>query len=87
MNQKQLDAIETIEKNHYEISMRSMSDAELYLVALEKRKNGNGTIKAYAAQRELERRNAPYRLRGYRNGSSKRYAYNEDYMPFESDNR
>ena len=63
------------------------TDEQLYAIALEKRKNGNGTVKAYAAQRELERRNAPYRLRGYRNGSSKRYSYNEDYMGFEADNR
>lgn len=76
-----------IAMNHYDYDMRFMEDNELYLLALEKRKNGNGTIRAYAAQRELERRNAPYRLRGYRNGSSKRYAYNEDYMGFEEDNR
>ena len=73
--------------NHYDHDMRFKTDEELYLMALEKRKNGNGTSRAYAAQRELARRHAPYRLRGYRNGSSKRYSYNDDYMGFETDNR
>lgn len=87
MDNEQFKADDLIAKCHYDHDMRFKSDEELYLLALEKRKNGNGTTKAYAAQRELERRNAPYRLRGYRNGSSKRYAYNEDYMGFETDNR
>lgn len=87
MTEDQRKADDLIAMNHYDHDMRVMSDDELYLIALEKRKNGNGTTRAYAAQRELERRNAPYRMRGYRNGSSKRYAYNEDYMGFEEDNR
>lgn len=87
MTEDQLKTVDLIAMNHYDHDMRFKTDEELYLMALEKRKNGNGTVKAYAAQRELERRNAPYRLRGYRNGSSKRYSYNEDYMGFESDNR
>ena len=71
----------------YKDEMRDMEDEQLYALALEKQRNGNGTSRAYAAQHELERRNAPYRIHGYRNGSSKRYSYNEDYMGFESDNR
>ena len=71
----------------YKDETRDMKDEQLYALALEKQKNGNGTARAYAAQRELERRNAPYRIRGYRNGSSKRYSHNDDYMVFETDNR
>lgn len=71
----------------YKDETRDMEDEQLYALALEKQKNGNGTPRAYAAQRELARRHAPYRLRGYRNGSSKRYSYNDDYMGFETDNR
>lgn len=61
--------------------MQFKTNEELYLIALEKRKNKNGTSRAYAAQRELARRKAPYRLRGYINGSSKRYPCEE----FESE--
>jgi len=32
------------------------TDEQLYTLALEKRKNGNGTTRAYAAQRELVKR-------------------------------
>ena len=63
------------------------TDEQLYAIALEKRKNGNGTSRAYAAQKELADRHAVYHAHGYRNGSSKQYAYNQDYMSFETDNR
>ena len=64
-----------------------LSDEQLYNLALEKRRNGNGTSRAYAAQREIARRTDVYHSHGYRNGSSKRYAQNQDYMNFETDNR
>lgn len=60
-----------------------VSDEELYAIALEKRKNGNGTPKAYAAQREIQRRGTPR----YAKGPTKKYAHNNDYMFFEEDNR
>ena len=63
------------------------TDEQLYAIALEKRKNGNGTSRAYAAQREIARRTDVYHSHEYRNGSSKRYAHNQDYMNFETDNR
>lgn len=71
----------------YKDELHDMTDEQLYAIALEKQRNGNGTARAYAAQRYLKERNAPYRMHGYRNGSSKRYSYNEDYMGFETDNR
>lgn len=74
-------------KDELKEELCGMTDERLYAIALEKRPNGNGTNRAYAAQRELEQRNAPYRSHGYRNGSSKRYSYNDDYMGFEADNR
>ena len=63
------------------------TDEHLFILSLEKRKNGNGTPRAYAAQREIARRTDVYHSHGYRNGSSKRYAHNQDYMNFETDNR
>ena len=65
----------------------NIPDDELYQLALEKRKNGNASPRAYAAQCEIARRKDPYKSRHYRNGSSKQYAYNQDYMNFETDNR
>ena len=67
--------------------MTDIPDEELYETALEKRKNGNATARAYAAQKELADRHAVYHAHGYRNWSSKQYAYNQDYMSFETDNR
>lgn len=63
------------------------TDEQLFILSLEKRKNGNGTPRAYAAQREIARRTDVYHSHEYRNGSSKRYAQNQDYMNFETDNR
>ena len=63
------------------------TDEQLFILSLEKRKNGNGTSRAYAAQREIARRTDVYHSHEYRNGSSKRYAHNQDYMNFETDNR
>ena len=64
------------------------SDDQLYKLALEKRKNGNGTPRAYAAQRELIKRNGVVEMHSSRaDGSTKRFAYNTDYMSFETDNR
>ena len=37
-------------------NMNELTDEQLYAIALEKRKNGNGSPRAYAAQRELSRR-------------------------------
>jgi hypothetical protein len=56
--------------------------------ALEKRKNGNGTPRAYAAQRELAKRHGTIKPHSSRaDGSTKRFSHNEDYMGFETDNR
>ena len=64
------------------------TDEQLYAIALEKRKNGNGTPRAYAAQRELIKRNGAVKMHSNRaDGSTKRFAYNADYMSFEADNR
>ena len=64
------------------------TDEQLYAIALEKRKNGNGTSRAYAAQRELIKRNGAVKMHSSRaDGSTKRFAYNTDYMSFETDNR
>ena len=64
------------------------SDEQLYNLALEKRRNGNGTSRAYAAQRELIKRNGAVEMHSSRSdGSTKRFAYNADYMSFEADNR
>ena len=67
--------------------MSDVPDCELYEIALEKRKNGNATPRAYAAQRELAERKDVYHSHNWRNGSSKHYAHNQDYMNFETDNR
>ena len=70
------------------IDLSAETDEKLYAIALEKRKNGNGTPRAYAAQRELAKRHGmiePHSSRA--DGSTKRFSYNEDYMGFETDNR
>ena len=65
-----------------------LSDEQLYNLALEKRKNGNGTPRAYAAQRELVKRKGVIKPHSNRaDGSTKRFSHNEDYMGFETDNR
>lgn len=65
-----------------------LSDEQLYNLALEKRRNGNGTSRAYAAQRELAKRYGTIEPHSSRaDGSTKRFSYNEDYMAFETDNR
>ena len=65
-----------------------LSDEQLYTIALEKRKNGNGTPRAYAAQRELAKRHGVLEMHSNRaDGSTKRFAYNTDYMGYETDNR
>lgn len=67
----------------------AMTDDELFAISLLKQKgNGNATPQAKAAQRELASRQdvlKPHSTRG--DGSTKRFAYNEDYMNFETDNR
>ena len=71
-----------------DITLGEMQDEKLYTLALEKRKNGNGTPRAYAAQRELAKRNSVIEMHSRRaDGSTKRFAYNTDYMNFEEDNR
>ena len=67
--------------------IKSMSDDKLYFLSRQKRKNGNGTSDAYKAQRELFNRTGGYSMRGYRNGSTRQYAANQDYMEYECDNR
>lgn len=58
--------------------IREMTDEELYTLSLKKKKNGCGTIEAYAAQRELQiRAGGGIRSHGWVNGSSKRYKYPE----------
>jgi len=70
------------------IDLTAETDEKLYTLALEKRKNGNGTPRAYAAQRELIKRNGVIEPHSNRaDGSTKRFSYNEDYMAFETDNR
>ena len=65
-----------------------LSDERLHNLALEKRRNGNGTSRAYAAQRELIKRNGAIEMHSTRaDGSTKKFAYNTDYMNFETDNR
>ena len=69
-------------------NMNELTDEQLYTIALEKRKNGNGTTRAYAAQRELAKRHGVIKPHSNRaDGSTKRFSYNEDYMAFETDNR
>lgn len=67
----------------------TMTDDELFTISLLKQKgNGNATPQARAAQRELASRHdvlKPHSTRG--DGSTKRFAYNTDYMSFETDNR
>ena len=65
----------------------TMTDEELYRISMLKQKNGNATAQARQAQREIAKRTDVYHSHGYRNGSSKRFAYNQDYMNFETDNR
>lgn len=66
----------------------TMTDEELHKISLLKtKKNGNATPQARQAQREIAKRTDVYHSHGYRNGSSKRFAYNTDYMNFETDNR
>ena len=66
----------------------TMTDEELHRISLLKtKKNGNATPQARQAQREIAKRTDVYHSHGYRNGSSKRYAHNTDYMNFETDNR
>lgn len=68
--------------------MNDLTDEQLYAIALEKRKNGNGTPRAYAAQRELAKRHGVLKMHSNRaDGSTKRFAYNTDYMGCETDNR
>lgn len=68
--------------------MNELTDEQLYAIALEKRKNGNGTPRAYAAQRELSRRHDVLQMHSNRaDGSTKRFSYNTDYMAYETDNR
>jgi len=70
------------------IDLTAETDEQLYTIALEKRKNGNGTPRAYAAQRELAKRYRVIEPHSNRaDGSTKRFSYNEDYMGFETDNR
>jgi hypothetical protein len=70
------------------IDLSAETDEKLYALALEKRKNGNGTPRAYAAQRELAKRHGTIKPHSSRaDGSTKRFSYNEDYMGFETDNR
>ena len=70
------------------IDITAETDEKLYTLALEKRKNGNGTPRAYAAQRELAKRYGTIEPHSNRaDGSTKRFAYNTDYMNFEEDNR
>ena len=70
------------------IDLTAETDEKLYTLALEKRKNGNGTPRAYAAQRELAKRYGTIEPHSNRaDGSTKRFAYNTDYMNFEEDNR
>ena len=64
-----------------------LCDEELYRISMLKQKNGNATPQARAAQREIAKRTDVYHSHNYRNGSSKKYAYDTDYMPFETDNR
>lgn len=65
-----------------------LTDEELHRISLLKtKKNGNATPQARQAQREIAKRTDVYHSHGYRNGSSKRFAYNQDYMNFETDNR
>ena len=65
----------------------TLSDEELYRISMLKQKNGNATAQARAAQIEIAKRTDVYHSHGYRNGSSKRFAHNTDYMNFETDNR
>ena len=66
----------------------TLSDEELHRISLLKTKqNGNATPQARQAQREIAKRTDVYHSHGYRNGSSKRFAHNTDYMNFETDNR
>lgn len=66
-----------------------MTDDELFALSLLKQKgNGNATPQARAAQRELASRQDLLKPHSTRNdGSTKRFAYNTDYMNFETDNR
>lgn len=67
--------------------IRAMTDEELKKLALEKKKNGNASGDAYKAQGELYNRR-PLGLKcAPMTRGTKRYSHNEDYMPFESDNR
>ena len=65
----------------------TMPDEELYRISMLKQKNGNATPQARQAQCEIAKRTDVYHSHGYRNGSSKRFAHNQDYMNFETDNR
>lgn len=70
------------------MNLSTETDDTLHTLALEKRKNGNATPRAYAAQRELARRNDVLQMHSHRaDGSTKRFAYNTDYMNYEEDNR
>jgi hypothetical protein len=56
--------------------MNELTDEQLYTIALEKRKNGNGTTRAYAAQRELAKRHGVIKPHSNRaDGSTKRFSY------------
>ena len=48
------------------IDLSAETDEKLYAIALEKRKNGNGTSRAYAAQRELIKRNGAIEMHSTR---------------------
>lgn len=67
--------------------LTELSDDELYRISMLKQKNGNATAQARAAQREIAARSDVYHSHHYRNGSSKRFAHNQDYMNYEEDNR
>ena len=68
---------------------QSMTDEELFEISILKQKgNGNATPQARAAQRELAIRQDVIKMHSTRkDGSTKRFAYNADYMSFEADNR
>ena len=69
--------------------IRDMSDDELHALSLQKGYNGNASALARLAQMEQSRRSGVVRHEHHRDGnySSKRYAHNRAYQPWEVDNR
>lgn len=68
--------------------IRALSDDELWTLSLQKRKNGNGTTDAYQAAKVIGERNGTItRHTNPRRPTTKRYSYNDDYMPYNKDNR